>query len=379
VLQRKRAETACEPGAEDDPDRRPACSLEPERRTQFQTDAKLGLLKVGRIFFDECEKQADALRAAIARDQAIWGAIAGGAANVILALLSGGVAAAGAGMAPAGSAIGAGATAGAGGFAEARTVAIAISEATKASTPVVASEFGTALRELGGKVANDIRKEAMRGMTRSAGRSAHDGRSGDERQKTIDSLGLLAQSFLSQLDSVAHQVGGLTDEQLIELKNAVLDTSTAQQESARFVAGFVADFRQTLEPIGTEDHGSNLGRAPNRYLPGIVHHRAIFIRGLDEQKRLALVRHVTDAFPAVRQAGRAAVDGIVRGVDEVTEGDTYDDQAWKEYREDPGDEFHFERWIKSEHFEEIAGRGAPTIPVSRVQGVTFVDMLGATE
>ncbi len=377
VSRRQRAETACEPGSEDDHTRRPACTLEKDARGDLREQARIGLLFASEIFFGECNKKAEALTAAISRDQAIWGAIAGAAANTILAVLSGGVALAGTGMAPAGSAVGVGAAAGAGGFTEGRAVGIAVADAARASVPVASSEFGIAIRDMGNKVVADIGKEAMRNRTRETARTSPGGRSGDERQQTIDALGVLSNAFRTRLAHVAATMTSLTDEQLIELKNALLDTTTMQQSSAQFVASFVADFRSELEPIGTRDHGSGLGAPPERMLPGVVHHRAVFVEGVGGKTRLALVRHVTDTFPAIRQVGRAAADSIARGADEVTEGDTYDEQAWKNYRDDPGDEFHFERWIKNEHLQVIAGRGAPTIPASRVQGLSFADMLGA--
>lgn len=365
VRQRQRKETACEPGSEDDHSRRPACMLKEDIRDDLRDKAGIGLMLAGKIFFDECNAKADALRAAIARDQALWGTIAGAAANAILAVLSGGVALA---SAPAGTAAGAGAAAGVGGVADAA-----------ASVPVVSSEFGAAMREMGTKIANDLGKEVLRNRTREAARSSLDGRSGDERQQTIDGLAMLSTAFMARLARVSATLGSLTDEQLIELKNALLDTATIQKNSAQFVAKFVADFRSELEPIGMRDHASGLGAPPERMLPGVVHHRAIFVEGMGGKPRLALVRHVTDAFPAIRQAGRAAGDAFARGIDAVSEGDTYDEQAWKDYRAEPGDEFHFERWIKNEDFQKIAGRGAPTIPASRVQGLSFADMLGVEE
>jgi hypothetical protein len=379
MKQRQRSETACEPGSEDDQSRRPACMLEDGVRNEMREQARFGLVQAGQIFFDECDHQGSALRAAIARDQALWGSIAGAAANVILAVLGGGVGRAASGMAPAGSAVGVGAAAGAGGFAEGRAVGIAVADAAKASAPVATSELGSALREMGNKVAGDIGKQLLRNRTRDAARTSQNGRSGDERQQTIDGLAMLSNAFMTRLTRVAATIGSLTDEQLIELKNALQDTDTLRQNAARFVTKFVADFRSELEPIGTLDVASGLGAPPERVLPGVVHHRAIFIEGIGGKTRLALVRHVTDAFPAIRRAGRAVVDGMARGADALSDGDTYDQQAWKDYRDDPADEFHFERWIRNEDFQKIAGRAAPTIAASRVQGLSFADMLGAEE
>lgn len=359
--ERRFAHEACPDGAMDE--RPDVCTMTDAERSE---ERLLTAVAIGRIldaFFAACDDQKAVIKAMIDADQAVGQFIGGIAIELIVNAATGG------------------------GGKGASAAAAALGEAGKASVRRAPdlNKIAQHLTKYGGKLG-----------TQKAGGAA----AGTPEERTLDAIDQLRRAFKDAVKELGDVLGELDDASLRELRFA-LELFT-EEVAAERVKRFVASYRAQIAPIGTEDRIFAQSQDPDaRDLPATVTIRAARIHPLRGTPRLALVRHVTDALPSIRRAGRAIREGAGMAVDVGVDVLTRDDEdrdarssvpapapapkpapstapqqaahpAAHAGRDVAAEQFHFMRWIDDD-MAALAEPEAIDLSSVVVQGVTWVE------
>lgn len=266
---RRFAHEACPDGAMDErPDN---CTMTDAERAEKRSEVRLRLAEITAAMVTACANHQAELNAMIEDDRALGQFIGGIAVEVILTAVSGG---------------GGGAAAEVAG-AEMTSEAAKSAVRRAADIQKIAGTFGSYASKVGTQ------------STPNAGR-----RDEPAEQRTIAALAELQVAFAHALEDVRADLEGVDDLSLRELVLSVnlYDASLAE----RRVAAFVSSYRSQIEPLGSRDPLFLQSQPDQRDLPGITTFRAARITPLTGgTPRLAQIRHVTDALPSIRAAGRA--------------------------------------------------------------------------
>lgn len=359
--ERRFAHEACPDGAMDE--RPDVCTMTDTEREKEQRKAVHAMDQVVAKFFKACRNEKAALQAMIDADKAVGQFIGGIAIELIVGAVTGG------------------------GGKGASAASAALGEAGKATVRRAPdlNKLTQHLTKYGGKLG-----------TQKAGGAA----GGMPEERTLDAIDQLEHGFRTAVEELGGVLGEFDDTSLRELTFALelFSEEVAEERVKRFVAAY----RAQVEPIGTEDRRFAQSQDPNaRDLPATVTIRAARIHPLRGAPRLALVRHITDALPGIRRAGRAIREGagfaVDRGIDALTRNDEARDDsssapapaptsapptatqparhpAAHAGRDVAAEQFHFMRWIDDD-MAPLAEPEAIDLASVVVQGVSWTEGL----